>query len=298
MVSVIIPTYNYAAYIGQTLDSLLNQTYENWECIVVDDGSSDDTRSVVEAYCKKDARIQYHFQENKGVSAARNLGLKKAKGSYIQFLDGDDLLQSNKLLKHVECLEKHSEYDMVYGEVRYFSDDNIKDMRYSLNNHNETDWVPKLSGKGKLWLKELSKKNVFVIHAPLFRKKILDQIDLFDSRMKALEDWDFWMRLALKNFYIHFETADNTFALVRAHAGSLSTHKRSMTEGHLLFLYKQSKQQKGLAFQAILLLKYLEVFWNSIFLEGKLWNVSIIRTLLCFVLLPVYLLIKIVRLVK
>jgi len=94
LVSIIIPTYNRAHLIGETLDSVLAQTYTNWECIVVDDGSTDGTDKLLTAYCEKDARLQYFKREilPKGASHCRNIGLEKASGEYCMFLDSDDLL--------------------------------------------------------------------------------------------------------------------------------------------------------------------------------------------------------------
>ena len=94
LVSIIIPTYNRAHLIGETLDSVLAQTYTNWECIVVDDGSTDGTDKLIIAYCEKDARLQYFKREilPKGASHCRNIGLEKASGEYCMFLDSDDLL--------------------------------------------------------------------------------------------------------------------------------------------------------------------------------------------------------------
>ncbi|MGY0392955.1 glycosyltransferase family 2 protein [Bizionia sp. KMM 8389] len=107
LVSIIIPTYNRAHLIGETLDSVLSQTYTNWECIVVDDGSTDATKEIVTAYTEQDGRFQYHKRpENhlSGGNGARNYGLTLAKGTYINWLDSDDLFAPEKLAKQIEVL--------------------------------------------------------------------------------------------------------------------------------------------------------------------------------------------------
>ncbi len=107
LVSLIIPTYNRAHLIGQTLDSVLVQTYTNWECIVVDDGSSDDTEKVLQIYQKKDTRFVYYnrpLDTLKGASSSRNYGLQKATGAYVIFLDSDDLLLDYCLLNRVKVV--------------------------------------------------------------------------------------------------------------------------------------------------------------------------------------------------
>src|SRR5258708_7235502 len=114
LVSVVIASHNYAHFIPQTLDSVLAQTYPNWECIVVDDGSTDNTREVVERYADADQRIRYLWQENQRLAAARNRGIANSSGEYLQFLDADDLIEPGKFERQVGVLEHHPEIDIVY----------------------------------------------------------------------------------------------------------------------------------------------------------------------------------------
>ena len=118
-VSVIIPAYNSAAFLSQTLDSLLAQKLQAWEAVVVDDGSTDSTRELAEAYCKKDSRIRCIRQENAGVSAARNRGLQEATGDYVVFLDADDLYEPDALRAFAETA-KRSGADIILGRLRFF----------------------------------------------------------------------------------------------------------------------------------------------------------------------------------
>lgn len=113
LISIIIPTYNRAHLIGETLDSVLAQTYSNWECIVVDDGSLDRTDMLLDKYSKRDNRFQYIVKPadlKKGASSSRNLGLQIAKGEFIQFLDSDDILAPNKIEVQLDLLKKESKY--------------------------------------------------------------------------------------------------------------------------------------------------------------------------------------------
>ena len=96
MISVIIAAYNYGKYLSDAFSSLQNQTYSDWECIVIDDGSKDYTREIVAEWIKKDQRIKYYLQKNAGPSAARNNGAEKAQGNYILFLDADDILERDR----------------------------------------------------------------------------------------------------------------------------------------------------------------------------------------------------------
>ena len=87
LISVIVPCYNQAQYLDECLQSVLNQTYQNWECIIVNDGSPDNTHEIAESYCRKDARFKYFYKENGGLSSARNAGISISNGEFIQFLD-------------------------------------------------------------------------------------------------------------------------------------------------------------------------------------------------------------------
>ena len=107
LVSIIIPTFNRAHLIGETLDSVLAQTYTNWECIVVDDGSTDATGDLMESYVKKDTRFRYHHRPKNrltGGNAARNYGFELSKGEYLNFFDSDDLMDINKISIQVNLL--------------------------------------------------------------------------------------------------------------------------------------------------------------------------------------------------
>ena len=96
LISIVIPCYNYAHHLSETLESVKSQLLEDWECIIIDDGSTDSTPEVSRVYTNADSRFRYYRQENQGLSAARNAGVKKIKGRFVQFLDADDLISPEK----------------------------------------------------------------------------------------------------------------------------------------------------------------------------------------------------------
>ena len=113
LVSIIIPTYNRAHLIGETLDSIIAQTYTNWECIVVDDGSSDDTVEVLDTYCIKDSRIKYYQRPDEylpGGNGARNYGFKLSNGEYVNWFDSDDIMATDFLSEKVKIFIQNSDY--------------------------------------------------------------------------------------------------------------------------------------------------------------------------------------------
>ena len=114
-VSIIVPIYNVAKYLPACLDSILNQTYDNLEILLIDDGSTDDSLKIIEEYAKKDSRIKAFNQKNSGQSSARNLGLKKATGKFISFIDGDDMIKPNFIANLIEPFENSSTILSVCG---------------------------------------------------------------------------------------------------------------------------------------------------------------------------------------
>lgn len=217
LVSVIVPTYNYGHFIHQTLESLQAQTYQHWECIVVDDGSTDNTQDVVARYVEKDDRIRYIHQRNLRAAAARNNGIRTSAGKYLQFLDADDLLAPEKLERQVDYLEQHPDVDIVYGNVRHFSAESGTVCPTPVSEH-EVAWMPKLSGRGSDVLMALIRLPL-VIHAPLVRSHEGDVIYL-NERLRACDDWLFWVDCALRGRRFEYENIPGTLAYYRTHARS------------------------------------------------------------------------------
>ncbi len=177
LISIIIPSYNQGPYLSEALDSVLAQTYTNWECIIVDDGSHDNTAEVSGAYCAKDSRIKYLYQDNKGVSAARNNGVAHSKGEYILPLDGDDKIAPKFLELTLQEIVKDRNIRVVYTDVQYFGE------------RNDIYKLPDFS------LEKLMGQNILCITA-LFRKEDFDKTGGFNDNMReGFEDWDFWMSM-------------------------------------------------------------------------------------------------------
>tara|TARA_R110001583_G_scaffold162719_1_gene314993 strand:- start:48643 stop:49593 length:951 start_codon:yes stop_codon:yes gene_type:complete len=216
LVSIIIPTYNRAQLIGETLDSVLAQTYTNWECIVVDDGSTDGTGKLLATYCKKDARFQYHHRPKdrpKGANACRNYGFELSKGEYVNWFDSDDLMVENKLEFQVNKL-KVSNLNFSICQTLVFENeiDNIiglrKDKIYSIDFFN--DFII----NDIKWLTQ----------APLIKRKFLvkNSIEYDESLMQSQERDYFIKILSLVDDYLHDDTP---LVLFRKHEDSISHGK-------------------------------------------------------------------------
>lgn len=234
LISVIVPAFNYGHLIAQTLENLLLQTWQNWECIVVDDGSKDNTAEVVKHFCESDSRFIYHYQKNAGLSAARNTGISLAKGQFIQLLDADDLLESRKFELQIEQFKRHPIADIVYSEVRYFRSSKPSELRFTMDGENKP-WMPGLSSdKHEELACSLMELNLMAVNCPLIKKEVFTEIGPFDITLKSVEDWEYWCRCALSRKYFLFDPSPQTFALVRLHDGSMSTNLIKMTEASLL----------------------------------------------------------------
>ena len=306
-ISIIIPSYNYGQYISQALLSLQNQSYNNWECIVVDDGSTDDTKQKVEEWIKKDQRIKYFSQQNAGPAIARNYGITQSKGEYILFLDADDLIESDKLKSHVDVLKKNNEVDIAYGDARYFMDGKPDELFCSLKRENKP-WIKKYSGKGHGLINTLIRQNIMVISSPLIRKKVLAEAGLFDTKLLKLEDWELFQRWAINDFIFQYVDAPQSLVLVRAHEKSFSYDEKGMQSYFLPIAEKQFSNNKlNFKDRIHLFLRMVEEYTdlainfiiNSSYKPRHYYKIyKFILPVICILLLPVYLVIKIFRVLR
>ena len=233
LVSVVVPTFNYARFIVQTLDSLHAQTYENWECVVVDDGSTDDTREVVAGVAARDARVRYFRQENRGQPAALNAGLRLLNGELLQILDADDLIEPRKLELHTACLLERPDVDIVYGEARYFRGNDVGERLHTMRGE-DTPREPGVSGAGREVLHRLVRSNITTVNAPLMRRRVVEAVGEFDERLSPVQDWDYWLRCALAGMRFRYDAPEGSLALVRVHHSSASQNLARMYRMALL----------------------------------------------------------------
>ncbi|WP_298421565.1 glycosyltransferase family 2 protein [uncultured Kordia sp.] len=194
-VSILIPTYNRAHLITETLNSIVQQAYENWECIVVDDHSNDNTQQVVEEYITKDSRFQYCKRPDdkpKGANACRNYGIEKSNSEYVIFLDSEDFLGENCLKDRMKAVEKHPTKDGVIFTMERFP------TREQQSNKINKD--PKGKLDSTIYLKMfLAHQLPWAITCPIWKKEALNAIGGFDESLQRLQDVDLSIRLLLNN---------------------------------------------------------------------------------------------------
>ncbi|GAA4815352.1 glycosyltransferase family 2 protein [Litoribaculum gwangyangense] len=200
-VSIIVPCYNQAQFLDDTLQSVFNQTSSNWECIIVNDGSTDNSEGIALKWTEKDSRFKYFFKDNGGLSSARNFGIKKAEYDIVLPLDSDDII-SKDLISEVINEFNISNADVVYYEVEFFGK---KKGVYTL---------PKYS------YRTLLLQNVFIACTP-FKKANYFKIGGYDEKLKSFEDWDLWIRMLNENSKV--VKIDKTLYYYRKHkTGSLT----------------------------------------------------------------------------
>ena len=227
LVSVVVPCFNYGRHLQQCVQSLAVQTHTAWECIIVDDGSTDDTPSICAGLARADPRVTFVRQENRGLSAARNTGLQRARGEFLQLLDADDLLEPRKLSSQVAHLEAHRGVDIVLGDVAFFDGAAPGRLR-KWRREGATGETRPVRGQGEPVVAALVAGNICVVHAALLRRRVIESVGSFDESLRSHEDWEFWMRCALAGCNFDFISAANGRALVREHAVSMSRTRDTM----------------------------------------------------------------------
>lgn len=216
-VSVIMPAFNCEKHIAQTIESVLSQTYRDFELIVVDDGSTDNTKEVVKDYLR-DKRIKYIYQNNRGISAARNKGFAKSYGEYIAFLDSDDLWYSNKLEEQVRLLDMNQDIGLTNCSVNYVDENSNVIGKEECK---VIDDVTDLLFKGNLVTGSAS--------AVMLRRICLEKVGLFDIDLFISADVDMWIRNLL-----HFKMShmNRILAALRkypsSHSSNIARYERDL----------------------------------------------------------------------
>lgn len=224
--SIIIPCYNQAHFLEKALDSLLAQTYTNWEAIVVDDGSSDDTKKLTDEYTSKEARVNLISQSNGGLSNARNTGVRSAKGDFLVFLDSDDWIFPNYLARVLEAFEVETSV-LVTGYEHW---------KNGLALHKVS------RPKQQLTMADFIYGNYAPPVAFAIRKSLIETIGVFDEKLKSAEDWDFWIRVAKSDQRIM--NIPDVLAAYRYSDQSMSRDGQRMYEALKTVFFRISKPDK------------------------------------------------------
>lgn len=229
-VSIIVPSYNAAITIPETLDSILALEDQDFEAIIIDDGSTDNTREIISPYLRN-PKIKYFHQQNKGLAGARNTGIKNSQGNYLVFLDADDIILPNKLNIQKEYLDRHSGVDLVYSNSQWFIENDLDNTR-PVN-------FPIYQGDV---LSNLIYGNFIHVNSAMVRRDKVIQVGMFDENLKELEDWDLWLRMCLADSKVGF--TPGILSKVRIRKGSMTSDQQRMNSTMVNVIEKMIKLLK------------------------------------------------------
>ncbi len=239
LISVIVPCYNQAQYLDECLQSVLDQTYQNWECIIVNDGSPDHTEEVAKKWVEKDARFKYLYRENGGLSSARNAGIEMAEGEWIQFLDSDDKIHKEKFTISSQYFK---EFDIIFTEYSLLFYDKIsKNFKNQFINY-EIDFDSIVLN----W----DLNYTIPIHCALIKN---EQLPKFNINLKAKEDLVFWIQYFLKRrkYYI----VNKQYAVYRINETSMTRNINHMQENELKaydYIFKKLIKEEQLKYDFLI----------------------------------------------
>lgn len=248
LVSIIMPVFNAVRYIGPAIESVIQQTYQNWELLIVDDGSTDGSKDVIARF--SEPRIRYFFQPNKGVSSARNIGLRHRRGQFLVFLDADDALSPNSVSSRLRVFAAHPHVNMVDGHVEVWNADMKKCIR---------QWTPSAKGYVLPLFFQL-KPGCFICLTWMIR--VLPDFPFeFDEEMRHAEDLLFLAQIANTGDY---EYVSETIYLYRSTPGSAMKQIDGLAKGYWQYYRKISViygPQISIATRFILQLKLRKIMF-------------------------------------
>jgi glycosyltransferase involved in cell wall biosynthesis len=223
-VSVIIPTYNRGHLIVETLNSVFAQRFTNYEIIVVDDESTDDTEEVLKDFVLS-GKIQYIRQDKGGQGKARNTGINASKGEFIAFLDSDDKFVDDTLVQQLEVHTQYPEAGLVHGDFIKFD-----------NRGNDLGIRDTSFFSGYIYPEILLYwKTLMATPCVMIRRSFMDQVGFFDESLKAQEDLDYWRRIARVAPFVHIP---RVLAKIRSHSGSMSSDKTHAADTYKVYFQK------------------------------------------------------------
>ena len=222
-ITVVIPCFNYSKYIGETIDSLKQSTYKNWNCIIVNDGSTDNSEETILNIINGDDRFTYIKQPNKGLSATRNVGIRASNSEYILCLDPDDKISPTYIENGIKYLDENKDCTLYYGKAKMFYDDGT-----------EKDWnLPPFDYKKLIF-------NNHIYSAFIYRKKDYELIGGYDEVMSGYEDWEFLIRLLSNNKKVYM-TNDVVF-YYRRHEGSMDSKVRNDMGKYRIYIHNKNRK--------------------------------------------------------
>lgn len=265
LISIIMPCYNASQFIKESIESVLSQTYENWELIIVDDGSTDDTATIIKIYVAADNRVRYFYQENGKQGKARNLGLTKSSGSFVAFLDADDLWLPEKLFVQILEIEKH-DVDLVFSDSYIFNDSEVENLSQIMG-------IPDAVFYDKKSIQMFLEYNRIPILTVLVKKEKIISSGGFSEQVQNIEDYHLWLKMLISN--CTFYSSNFISSKYRVHQNSETAGINSSSNRILITLFNLSVEfpvyKKQIEHE--LKLKFKRIYKTNLFtkLELVVW---------------------------
>lgn len=260
LVSLIMPVYNTVDFVEFAFISVIGQTYQDWELLVIDDGSTDKSLEIIEEWAGKDQRIKVFHQQNGGVSKARNTGLLHARGKFLCFLDSDDWLPPNSLEVRVRKINESKSIDFVDGRVDIFSEDGTR---------NERTWKPAFKGNPYRMLLKLSPRCFF---GPTWMIRIRPGQNVkFDETLKHGEDLLFYVELSQGEG--HYDYVDDVVYCYRNRTGSAMKNVEGVLNGYLSLRHVLARAGRFSAWDHLVFeYKIKRIMFLTLIREGNIWK--------------------------
>lgn len=224
LVSIIVPCYNQGDYLGQTLNSIINQSYSNWECFIINDGSTDNTEDIAFYYSNKYSKLRYYKTKNAGLSSARNFGISKSNGEFIVCLDSDDIMHKDFLSFLIKQISERFELGVISFKTKCFEksiNKTTKDLVYDGST-----------------IKDILFSNKLVASS-MFRKKCWIECGGYDTNMKfGFEDWEFWINILKRGWKYDFVDEFLFYYRKKKKSMLINTYKYSY-ERNLEYIFKK-----------------------------------------------------------
>lgn len=211
LISIITPTYNREAFLPAAIESVLAQSYKEFELIIVDDGSTDNSRELINTYAEKDSRVRYLYQENQRQSVARNYALSIAKGDFICFLDSDNYWPHDKLEKSLKAFEQYPDADIVYGDCI-----TIDEQGNELHRNNMRRYSGKIAAL-------LLKDNFVSMNTTMTRRKCFNEMGGMSGKRRVADDYDLWLKFSAR---YRFQYIPEFLAYYRVMENQISSNKK------------------------------------------------------------------------
>ena len=231
LVSVVIATQNYGEYLAEAVESVRAQSYPHWELWIIDDGSTDDTRKVVQRW-QEDRRIHYVFAERLGQARAKNLGIRLSRGEWVAFLDADDRWEEDKLRQQLALAAEHPEAGVIYCRRRWMDAQGHELMVPQREQGLPSGWI----------LNHLVVQNCVCFSSAMVRREVFSHVGMFDEHLELAIDYDLWLRVGM-----HYPFFAVSKPLVWYRTGHANLSQRVVERGRIaLAILRRAVEQYGL----------------------------------------------------